>query len=160
MVRQIVVLSGHVSSGKSTLSKLLTERFGVIVFKTKDLLKTLNPSIELSRGAMQAYGEDLDRRTGGAWVRDGLSKFMRDDSACDENAVLVVDAVRIPEQIASIRKAFGDRVTHIHLDAPRRDLARRYKGAGHKGIKELASYRKVLENPTEAKVREREHRCG
>ena len=35
MVKQIILLSGNVSSGKSTLSYLLKERFDIKIFKTR-----------------------------------------------------------------------------------------------------------------------------
>ena len=54
--RLIVLLSGHVSSGKTTLCGRLDRRFGVDVFRTKDLIRELAGNIEAERGAMQVYG--------------------------------------------------------------------------------------------------------
>lgn len=148
MARLIVLLSGHVSSGKTTLSALLAERFGTVPFRTKDLIRELAPRIEDERGAMQAYGERLDRQTRGAWVRDGLTRRVKE---LPEDAVLVVDAVRIQGQIDAIREAYGPRVFHIHLTAPVEVLSKRYPRRRGR-FQEFKSYADVLTNRTERLV--------
>ena len=67
---QIILLSGGVSSGKTTLSDELHRRFGLEVLKTKEVIKTLarkklGRELEANRRAMQLFGEKLDRQTGG-----------------------------------------------------------------------------------------------
>lgn len=148
MARLIVLLSGHVSSGKTTLSDLLVKRFNVVPFRTKDLIRELAGTIEPERGVMQMYGERLDRKTRGAWVCEGLTRRLK---TVHDDAVVVVDAVRIQAQIDAVRRAYGPRVFHIHLDAPRDVLAKRYaKRRG--GIREFKSYDEVLQNRTERRV--------
>jgi adenylosuccinate synthase len=150
LAKQIVLLSGRVSSGKSTLCTNLVQRFGVHPVKTKDVIARLAVEIEHERGAMQDYGELLDRRTKGGWVRDELTRVTE---TLDDDAVIVVDAVRIANQIESVRKAYGHRVFHIHLEAPEDVLAKRYKKRKHeKNFKEFSTYAKVLENKTEQQV--------
>lgn len=148
MARLIVLLSGHVSSGKSTLCNLLVERFNVTAFRTKDLIRQIAGSIEAERGVMQVYGEKLDRQTQGNWVCDGVSRFLKD---LPDDAVVVVDAVRIPRQVDAIRRAYGPRVFHIHVDAPVEVLTKRY--SRRRGtFKEFKSYDEVLANRTEQRV--------
>lgn len=126
------------------------ERFGVHPVKTKDLIARLAGEIEHERGAMQDYGELLDRRTKGSWVCNELTRITE---SLDDEAVLVVDAVRIAHQIDAVRKAYGQRVFHIHLEAPEKVLASRYrKRKGKKGFKEFSSYAEVLQNKTEREV--------
>lgn len=150
MARLIVLLSGHVSSGKTTLSRLLVDRFRVVALRTQDLIREHARDIEAERGAMQTYGEMLDRRTGGTWVCDGLTRRIKE---LPEDALIVVDAVRIQKQIDAIRRAYGPRVFHIHLTAPDDVLAKRYpKRRGH--FREFKSYADVLANPTERRVGE------
>ena len=150
MAKQIVLLSGRVSSGKSTLSANLVQRFGVHPISTKDLIARLAGDIEHERGAMQNYGELLDRRTKGSWVCRELTKITE---SLDEDAVVVVDAVRIAGQIDAVRKAYGQRVFHIHLEAPEEVLSGRYqKKKRKKGFKEFTSYAEVLKNKTECQV--------
>ena len=148
MARLIVALSGHVSSGKTTLCTLLVERFNLVPFRTKDLIQEIAGEIEAERGAMQAYGEKLDRQTKGRWVCDGV---MRRSKELPEDAVIVVDAVRIQQQLDALRQAYGPRVFHIHLTAPKSVRAKRYP-TRRGGIREFASYDRVLRNPTERHV--------
>jgi adenylosuccinate synthase len=99
---------------------------------------------------MQRYGELLDRRTKGAWVCKELIKLTE---SLDEEAVLIVDAVRILGQIDAVRKAYGPRVFHIHLEAPVEILAKRYeRKRRQKGFREFTSYSEVLKNRTERDV--------
>jgi adenylosuccinate synthase len=139
-----------VCSGKSTLRINLVQRFGVHPVKTKDLIARLAGEIEHERGAMQDYGELLDRRTKGAWVCKELTRITE---LLDDEAVVVVDAVRIAKQIDAIRKAYGQRVFHIHLEAPEIVLAGRYKKKRRqKEFREFSSYAEVLKNDTERQV--------
>ena len=152
MPRQVLVVSGPVSSGKSTLCDSLADRFNVVHFKTRQLLLALYPEVAAERKAMQELGDQLDKRTRGGWVRDGLDRKIRDEHLPDD-AIVVVDAVRIPGQVHALRKAYGSaRVTHIHLHAPNKELARRYANRPHEGVRELPSYREVTKNITESKV--------
>ena len=156
MFKQVVVLSGRVRSGKTTLAELLKEQFGTIIFRTRDHLKKLDPKTEFARDAMQKLGERLDKKTQGRWVCDGLMKFDMTENK-GENNIVVVDAVRIRNQIVAIRKGYKDKVIHIHLNAPLGELVQRYKKKKkRKGIKELKSYHLVQLDPTEAKVKKLE----
>ncbi len=145
MVRQVIILSGPISSGKSALGDLLVERYGATRFKTNQLIKSLRPDVAETRKAMQAAGEALDRNTNGRWVRDAL---VRELQSGKPDSVVVVDAVRIKEQIDAIREAYGRRVIHIHLTASEHELARRYHKRKVK-LKELPEYRQVRRSPTE-----------
>jgi adenylosuccinate synthase len=149
---QIILLSGGVSSGKSTLSDSLHQQFVLEVLKTKDVIrdlarKKLGKELESNRRAMQLFGERLDRETKGRWVLTALTKLLR-----NAQGSIVVDAVRVREQIRAIRQSYGFSVVHIHLKAPKRVLAARYEGRGATGFRELRSYAQVEANPTEANV--------
>jgi len=153
---QIILLSGGVSSGKTTLSTELDRQFGLELLKTKDViralaLKKLGRELEVDRRAMQLFGEALDKQTAGRWVCDALKKVLR-----SSNQSVVVDSVRIRQQIRVIRQAYGFGVVHIHLKAPERVLAGRYKKRTRTGLRELKTYSAVASNPTEAAVGELE----
>ena len=152
MIKKVIVLSGPVSSGKTTLSDSLEERFAAKVFKTRLFLLDLYTGLKSERTALQEYGEKLDKKHKGKWVCDGLLNFIRTQLKDNEDHTIIVDAVRIKNQIAAIRKAFGNRVVHIHLDAPYDELTRRYKHRHSDRVTELASYDKVQENKTENNV--------
>src|SRR6185437_7339777 len=73
MARVVVVLSGPVSSGKTTLATRLVNRFAAVHYKTSRLLEQrAEGHIELERTVMQEFGESLDRATNGAWVAQDL----------------------------------------------------------------------------------------
>jgi adenylosuccinate synthase len=151
---QIVLLSGRVSSGKSTLSEQLLTQFGFEVLKTKELIKRLaqkklGTELERDRKAMQRFGERLDNETEGKWVRDALMNLVR-----GPNQRVIVDSVRISKQIRAIRKSYGFAVVHIHLTAPEDVLAKRYSERKGTGFRELKSYSEVKRDPTEAKVKD------
>src|SRR5260370_30250835 len=148
MAKMIVLLSGSVASGKSTLASLLSERFGFEVVKTWQLLKTVKPDVPQDRESLQALGEELDKKTGGQWVVEELDKVVRTKT----EALIVVDAVRIQGQIDFVRRGFGPSVRHIHLEAPTETLAKRYKTRTGKPIKALDSYEDVLKNEPEREV--------
>jgi len=156
MIDQIVLLSGKVSSGKTTLAHFLEKRFGAHIFKTKAYLEEIYPKTEPSRKAMQNRGERLDVTTKGKWVLNGLIRMINklEESEKDSKPnIVIVDAVRIEKQIKAIRQVYGAKVLHIHLDAPEEDLANRYANRESEGIQEFDSYLKVQQNPTESKVK-------
>jgi adenylosuccinate synthase len=153
---QIVLLSGSISSGKTTLSSELRRQFGLDVLKTKEIIKSiarrrLGRELESERRAMQLFGEKLDRETSGKWVCDALVKLLR-----HSDKRVVVDAVRIRQQIRHIRQSYGYAVVHIHLKAPDPILAARYKKRKGTGVRELKSYAAVERDPTEGRVGELE----
>ena len=154
MAQTVVVLSGAVSSGKSTLARRLAERCQGHRFSTRQLLMRVTGA-EVERAALQEAGEQLDRDTGGAWVAEALS---REAAELSEHAVLIVDAVRIPGQVEALRESFGRQVVHIHLTASDGALRARYEARkGTTDVIELASYEEVRANATEAAVDELVH---
>jgi adenylosuccinate synthase len=138
-----------VGAGKSTLGDELVRRFGFVRLKTRDLLvETLEEAgRQVDRTSLQAMGDQLDGETSGEWVAGAIERHP--DVQTDDARVLV-DAVRIPEQIDAIRRAYGSRVVHVHLTASVSCLAERYSQRG--GPAELASYEAVRANATEASV--------
>ena len=151
MAKQIVLLSGKIATGKSTLSSELARRFGTVTIKTNALLAKRAGKIAEERSAMQLFGEKLDRSTKGKWVVEDLAREL---SQLPEEAVIVIDSVRILNQIEAIRRAYDPRVVHIHLDANIDVLSSRYEDRKRLGAKlqELSSYTELSKNKTEARV--------
>lgn len=155
----IVLLSGSVASGKSTLIRSLEQRFPAEhfdVIKTKDLIQELarartKNGIPAERRALQDFGDQLDRETGGTWVRHALTTKVRKSLVSAGAPFFMVDAVRILDQVKAIREAYGYSVIHIHLKAPVEELERRY-AIRSSGLKELKSFRDVGRNKTEARI--------
>ena len=151
-MRRIIAISGPVSSGKSTLATNLKKSLGrVRVFSTRELIRE-QLGTESDRSALQQAGERLDIKTKGVWIAKALAtKTALGES--DEEFV-VVDSVRIKQQVHGLRMAFGSRVSHIHLTAPDEELSRRYKKRMGQAseMKEMASYEAVHANTTESQV--------
>jgi adenylosuccinate synthase len=152
VAKQIVLLSGRVSAGKTTLCSHLENRFGARSLKTKEIILNLAKGVKLERGALQRYGESLDRRTKGAWVCEALSRHVE---KLEPEALIVIDAVRIRAQIDAIRRAYGTRVFHIHLEANPHVLAQRYSRKQKlKGFREFHSYSQLSSSRTERRIGE------
>ena len=147
MAQRIIVLSGPVASGKSTLGDTLVDRYRFHRIKTRELIRS-HQRTDLEREALQLGGDALDRKTQGRWVADALG---REVLKLPPDATVLVDSVRIEKQVKAIRQAFGSAVTHVHLTASLDELARRYKKRP-KHLRELASYKEVRANPTERDV--------
>lgn len=147
MPSRIIVLSGPVASGKTTLGDTLVQRYEFLRLKTRELIHQVLGT-EIEREALQKAGERLDRKDKGGWVAQALSRALTDQP---DDVVVLVDSARIPGQIEAIRKSFGARVVHVHLTAPAEVLAERYaRRAGD--VRELASYDQVRLNPTERRI--------
>jgi adenylosuccinate synthase len=151
---RIVVLSGSVGSGKSTIAALLALRYGAVHVRTQSLMRDVAAKegvrLEAERRALQEFGDSLDQRTGGGWVADGVAELIANGQI--DSKLVVVDAARIVGQIDRLRTAFPN-VTHIHLEAPREELSRRYEARKTESLlSELEDYEQVQENETEAAV--------
>lgn len=108
MPRKIVALSGRIGTGKSTLCQRLVERYGALVFRTRDEIDRRTPANDVSRRSLQQRGDDLDRDTQGEWVVEGIKRQLERDNISDD-ALVVVDSVRIAAQIEALQRALGAR---------------------------------------------------
>lgn len=152
---RILLISGAVATGKSTLCQGLHDRFGVEILKTKTLIQTKYPHAASERRELQRLGDELDKKTTFQWVRDALHRYVNE--RLREPGVVVVDAVRKTQQVDSIRRAYGPRVFHIHLTASEDELARRYVGRKGSVDRELRSYSSVRAgSQTERRINELE----
>lgn len=161
---KIVVISGQVGSGKTTLAHGLAEKYGAELISTKELLRLTaerrGDDLQPERGAMQRYGTMLDEETQGQWVADAAGLRITappPDSAQDGNdlpsGLFIIDAVRIAEQIEKLRTAFAANLIHVHLHSSTEVLSKRYARRGEaSGLKELSTYEEVAQDPTEQKV--------
>ncbi len=153
MDRRIILLSGSVASGKTTLARNLASRFGMNVLRTRDwLISELENRGRRGRADFQKEGERLDQETDGTWVLQGLDRDWRAGATSES---VVVDSVRIGKQIDAIRGAYGAAVTHIHMTAPAPVLSRRYdERQKESAAPDSMTYEDVRRNKTEFLVDE------
>lgn len=150
----MVLISGAICSGKSSLVRQFHERYRAEVFKTKDLILTLLPKTRETRTALQRAGEKLDKADGGIWVAEALQRQI-DDTRTGKilEGLFVVDSVRIKAQIAAIRRAYGSKVHHIHLTATPAELQSRFL-ARQRSEDSIVNYEDVKSNKTEKNIEE------
>ena len=125
-IEKILLLSGHICTGKTEVTRRLEDRFGFVKIKTSEILKRLAPGrgFETDRIPLQELGEELDRETSGLWVLDEVVKWSETNGS---HKYIVIDSVRIKGQIDWFRKEFGLRVVHAHLTAPPEILEARFE---------------------------------
>jgi adenylosuccinate synthase len=146
MARKIVLLSGAITAGKSTLANLLKQRYGFEIVSTKDDL--LSRREHATRESLQKLGQQLDKETGGSWVREALQRQIQKSSGNK----FVVDAVRILDQVDLIRQAYGYQVMHIHLTASEAELQGRFSKRSSSTFTESINYANAKRNKTERLV--------
>jgi adenylosuccinate synthase len=154
----ILVLSGEICTGKSTLAKLLEDRFNFRNCKTKDrLLKIAEKKRKgksPKRDDFQRLGEELDVKGEGKWVLEYFQELFVKDFA--EHKYYVIDAARISQQIMHIRDAYSYFVYHIHLEASPESLKQRFLQRGEiqslPPKEQLERYAQYKNDETERKV--------
>jgi adenylosuccinate synthase len=146
---RVAVLSGRICAGKTTLALRLAARPGGIYVSTRDVLKEhmSDGRGKTEREALQELGRRLDQETDGRWLRDAVTSRARNASG-----LVIVDAVRIAEQIEHLAQTFD--VVHIHLTASTDVLTHRYQMVRRERPhdREPESYASVSADPTEAQV--------
>src|SRR5260370_8144274 len=72
---RVILLSGPISAGKTTLATGLSERYGVHSVKTGQLLRQRLPRLRETRGALQRAGEQLATETQIQWLPHAIIRF-------------------------------------------------------------------------------------
>lgn len=151
-MRYLIILSGQIASGKSSLCSQLVSRFGAIVLSTRRILEEKlladDPTLGASRAALQAAGQELDAETHGVWVVDLLRKAVED---LPGEAIVVLDCARTLDQASALKKAFGDDSRHVHLKAVSFLRKRRYDSRREMTFEETP-FELASENEVEKRV--------
>lgn len=66
---RIVILSGPIGSGKTSLAEMLSHHYGAKIIKTRELILKQLVNKKQDRASLQKAGEKLDRVDNGAWLR-------------------------------------------------------------------------------------------
>lgn len=150
----VVVLSGPMGAGKSTLAEGLQRRHGARIVHSRQLLQARVGADGLGRLELQQRGEALDEQTQGRWLAEDLRELLRRPE--DRPELLVVDAIRIEAQALALHRVLGSRVVHVHLSAADETLAERYARRRSRSATdtERASFEEARANPTEQRVGE------
>lgn len=115
--KRIILLSGEIASGKSTFSKGMEEKFDFRILSSRKGLESI--AMERNQGVipkrrdfLQSFGKNMDKESNGSWLLDHFQSITNQADA------ILIDCVRIKEQINAFRRAYGQSVYHIHLIAP------------------------------------------
>lgn len=154
----ILVLSGEICSGKTTLSNNLLEQFNFKHCETKVGLQLFHrkkiKNKPIDRILLQQHGEELDSKHGGDWVLRYFNQLYSKDF--ENHNFYVIDSCRIESQIKHLREAYSFIVYHIHLKASAKSLENRFfKREEFSGLTEDIAKTKYLEyksNRTEKQV--------
>ena len=148
MIQRLILISGPISSGKSTLSQGMADRFAVSVYRTREWLGRRLHWESPDRSHLQQEGDRLDVQTRGRWVLEELTKEL----PTEDGRIVALDSVRTKDQVEALRDAFGPIVTHIHVTAPPEVLKKRYDQRRQRERRELAEYEQIRQNQTEQQV--------
>jgi len=123
----VLLLSGPVSVGKTTLRDSLMAAYGFGAIRSSAYLRELaaKQAGGTRRLDLQELGDRLDDQTDYRWVVDAVAvPAMTAEPAIGR---WLFDAVRKKRQVEHFRAAFGHTVFHLHLNAPEAVLRERYE---------------------------------
>lgn len=122
----LLLLSGPVAVGKSSVAAALIEEFGFKTIKTSAYLIDLanQRRIESTRTELQKLGDSLDEQTDYRWVVDNVAIPALAQSPSSN--LWLFDSVRKCRQVQHFRERFGHQVLHVHLVASEAVLEQRY----------------------------------
>ena len=161
-IPNIILLSGAICAGKSTVARWLEQSFDFKHIKTSELLRERSRYQSPTRKQLQKLGERLDKNE-----PDWLLKDFSAASSYDSQTRYVVDSIRVCEQAKLFREAFGRNVVHIHLEAPPDTLKMRFEARraqfGYEQSYETAKKNKTERNidnlKNDADISINTHRC-
>ena len=121
----VLLLSGPVAVGKSTLATQLVEGHGFRTLRSGNHLRSLATQLgtDPNRRALQELGDALDLRTDYLWLVDDMA--LPQIEAAPGHARWLLDSVRKERQIEHFRSRFPY-VVHVHLIATEEVLRARY----------------------------------
>jgi len=130
-MKQLVLISGHLCSGKSGLATALNQEFGYTILKTSDLLRAhfQLKNEKSKRLCLQEYGDKLDLDTDHRWIFEAVTEHIK-ANPLQKN--YVIDQIRTPEQLKHFRNSFNFTTIHVHLYAKEQELTRRYETRSEK----------------------------
>jgi adenylosuccinate synthase len=154
-IEMLVLLSGPIAVGKTTLRQTLLKAHGFEYVKSSAYLMELadNRGAGTARSNLQELGDELDQATDFKWVLDEVAAPAM--ALHPERKRWLVDAVRKRRQVEHFRDEFGCVTLHVHLVAPEDVLQRRYESrAVALGTASGATpYKLAIDHPNEVAAR-------
>lgn len=151
--RGLVLLSGAVTAGKSSLADALIANHGFRKISTSGYLTGMAAAqgLENRRGILQELGDRLDEETDYSWPINVAQRLIEDGP---HDGPWLLDAVRKDRQVLHFRAAFG-RVIHVHVTAPEEVLRARYlvRQGGKDSRDAKGTYDDLVKHPNEVSSR-------
>lgn len=149
-MKRLLLLSGPMASGKTSVSAALQEYFEFLPISSGAFLRgqLAARNEPPDRHNLQEFGDSLDRATNFSWLIESVAKPAIDDRPDADNWLL--DAVRKSRQVELFRLNFGNAVMHVHFVAAESLLQQRY---AERGPSHLAEYQASVGHPNEQNAR-------
>ncbi|MGN0927270.1 hypothetical protein [Ectopseudomonas mendocina] len=150
-VQSILLISGPLAVGKTSVRELLTTKYGYIAIQSSSYLRELATirGIALERTSLQMLGDSLDMDTQFGWVVSEVT--LPQIQAKPEQKFWIFDAVRKSEQISLFRNYFGSSVRHVHFTSSEHVLKERYESRAR--ADDALSYEEAINHPNERSSR-------
>lgn len=151
--RGLVLLSGAVTAGKSSLAAALVAHHGFRKISTSGYLTEMAAAqgLENRREILQSLGDRLDDETDYSWPINVAQRLIDDGQ---HDGPWLLDAVRMDRQVHHFRAAFGP-VLHVHVTAHEEVLRSRY--LVRQGLKDRrdtqGTYDELVKHPNEVSSR-------
>ena len=123
----LLVLSGPIASGKSTLAKKLERHHQAMYVTTRDPLNRAAQPPNPGRQELQDAGTHLDQSTNGTWVLTHLQQMA---VTAPHTPLIVLDCIRNTTQLGPITQHWPAPTLHVHLTATPGILTQRYTQRG------------------------------
>ncbi|WP_077747453.1 AAA family ATPase [Pseudomonas sp. FSL W5-0299] len=149
-MKRLLLLSGPMASGKTSVSAVLQEHFGFFSISSSSFLRAqlVGQGEVPDRHKLQELGDSLDKSTDFSWVIDSVARPAINARPDVDNWLL--DAVRKSRQLEIFKLHYAGAVMHIHIDAPESVLQQRY---AERGLNHLAEYQANVRHPNELSAR-------
>ena len=151
---ELIVVTGEIATGKTTLSGLLSDHFGIGIISTRDCVARVIGLSDFEHGNRSEF----QQRAAELMAEDGGVERLVDEI---ERAVLrlsgraVVDGVRHRGTLQGLRGRLGN-VVVMYVDCPRDDAFRNFRRATGREAS-IAEFRQARAHPVEEEVRALRH---
>jgi len=132
---RVLALSGPTAAGKTTIARALAEALDGRIYSSYPLMtghaqRVHGLSAPETRHQLDQMAEKVEQISQGGWLAKEIAHDMRQAGT---PTTAVVDSLRSTLQLSAMRTRFPHKVVHIHLTAPKAELARRYNEAREPG---------------------------